>query len=65
MIKQNIQKAQKITNTLSNTYDVPDSVDILTNQLNSLSDLNYVYVLCTCPFYIVDYNPHFIEDKNL
>ena len=51
-----------ITNyDLDNDYIIPDSSDILSVQLEKLSsDEKCVFVLCTCAFYIYDYNPKLI-----
>jgi len=59
VISQNINKARLITNDHSNnTY--PNLTSILEAQIQNLSQSDSVFVLCTCAFYIVDYNPKFI-----
>lgn len=60
VIKQNIEKAYKIIEKECNYTEVPDSGDILRNQLQKLKDTDEVFVLCTCDFYIADYNPQFL-----
>lgn len=63
VIRQNIEKAQFIVGETFDPgeYIVPDSSDILSIQLGKLSsDERFVYVLCTCAFYIYDYNPKLI-----
>lgn len=60
IIKQNIQKAWYILN--KSPINVPPlDLDILNLQLKSIKDTNNLYVLCTCVFYIVDYNSSLIE----
>ena len=44
--------------TLSTSVDVNG---VLTVQLDTIRDKQLLHVLCTCVFYIVDYNPNFIE----
>lgn len=62
VIRQNIEKALLITgNAEPTTSDLPDPVDVLTVQLDTIRDKQLLHVLCTCVFYIVDYNPNFIE----
>lgn len=39
----------------------PDAQEILRTQLSLLSDLEKVYVLCTCCYYIAEYNPDWIK----
>lgn len=66
VIKQNIDKAWAICKTkiaLENaSITLPKSNDILTAQLKKLNDEKALFVLCTCAFYIPDYNPKFIEE---
>lgn len=57
VIKQNINKAQSM---VMSDEDLPDSIAILNKQLDLLSAKNYISVLCTCVFYIVEYNSDFI-----
>lgn len=64
VILQNIEKAWHIIG--SGTYDkekIPEALDILISQLKSISDKKDLAVLCTCAFYIPDYNPKLIRDK--
>lgn len=37
---------------------------VLEKQLSHLNNSNFVYVLCTCVLYIVDYNPEFLLSGN-
>lgn len=61
VIRQNIEKAWILSGTErligGISQFVPGSVDILKAQLGNLKEWQLVSVLCTCVFYIVDYNP--------
>ena len=57
VICANIEKAQKIT--CGKAY--PKAEEILAVQLNKLKEESCIYVLCTCIFYIYDYNPALIS----
>ena len=64
VIRQNIAKAWRIAklgapSPLSITP--PEAGDILRQQLKVLSKDNILSVLCTCVFYIADYNPKLLE----
>jgi len=54
VICQNIEKARLITNS---NDSIPDQISLLKEQLAQLHSCKNVYVLCTCVFYIADYNP--------
>lgn len=41
-------------------YSLPDSTEILIKQLDNIKRFNAVSVLCTCVFYIADYNYNFL-----
>ena len=41
--------------------DIPDGIDVLDEQLSLLKNENAVSVLCTCVFYIAEYNPGMID----
>ena len=62
VIRQNINKARKLLSITAheNPVPVPDSIDILNLQLDKMQNEQAVAVLCTCAFYIVDYNPGLI-----
>jgi len=64
VIKQNIDKswtvAEKEPDENSESM-IPDSMDILIKQIRRLKEQNELLVLCTCAFYIIDYNPELIE----
>lgn len=57
VINQNLAKAKFFTNTKD---AIPDSVEILNKQLDLLTNKKIVSVLCTCVFYIAEYNSDFI-----
>lgn len=61
VIRQNIEKAYNIINQEC-TYEItPDGYKVLQVQINELQNNESVFVLCTCVFYIADYNPNFIK----
>lgn len=66
VIKQNIDKAwviSKIKSPMENgNISLPEANDILAAQLKKLNDEKALFVLCTCAFYIPDYNPKLIEE---
>ena len=59
IIKQNIEKAKVITGI--NDVVIPPDTAILEKQLQVYNEDEYIYVLCTCAFYIADYNPTLLE----
>jgi hypothetical protein len=69
VIQQNIDKAwniSKMEKPHGEEISSPELVEVLRNQLSKLEEEKSISVLCTCIFYIVDYNPKFIiEQKNL
>lgn len=64
VIRQNINKAWLLTETAHLVDDMalllPDSVEILKSQLRKMEEEQMLSVLCTCAFYIADYNPSFL-----
>lgn len=58
VIGQNLHKAQLLTKT---AHTPPETADILNAQLHRLARESSVAVLSTCGFYILDYNPRFID----
>lgn len=62
VIKQNIDKAWSITDTDGESTLFPNTTDILKAQLDILEAQTAVAVLCTCVFYIPDYNPNLISE---
>ena len=63
VIRQNIDKAWRIIGKDSYKEFAPESQDILRSQLSALSDLEKVFVLCTCCYYIAEYNPDWIKPE--
>lgn len=61
VIKQNLEKARILTRTEA---DIPDTPSILDHQLELVKGLKAVSVLCTCVFYIADYNLKLIDWKS-
>lgn len=66
VIKQNIDKAWVISASKkapeNANISLLKSSDILAAQLKKLNDEKALFVLCTCAFYISDYNPKLIEE---
>lgn len=66
IIRQNINKAWLISKAEQPASGItprhPDLATVLAEQLQGLHDQNAFYVLCTCVFYIPDYNPKLILD---
>ena len=65
VIGQNIKKGWIVTRA-GELVDgmiriLPNSVDILKAQIRNLEEQQLVSVLCTCVFYIVDYNPALLQ----
>lgn len=61
VIRQNIEKSNQITTSEGNDILPASQKEILNVQLDSLLSTQNVFVLCTCPFYIVDYNPNLLD----
>lgn len=62
VIRQNIEKAWYITGKDKvESFIQPDLTEVLRKQLLKVEREKAVSVLCTCAFYIVDYNPNFIQ----
>jgi hypothetical protein len=59
VIRQNIDKAWAILESEA-VVGVPPASEILESQLAKLTSEQAVDVLCTCVFYIIDYNPTLI-----
>ena len=60
VIKQNIDKGRMISR-VSDSIVVSDSTGILKNQLDCMKQNQKLYVLCTCVYYILDYNSGLLE----
>ena len=55
-----------LTGKQFDNYLCIDDLGVLYRQLDELAQHQQVYILCTCDFYIVDYNPAFImEDEKV
>ena len=62
VILQNIEKAFLLCGAVQNDMQfVPDSEDILNVQLSIIENEYKMAVLCTCVFYISDYNPNLLK----
>lgn len=65
VIKQNIDKAWLLSETERVVEGIsqilPDSSSILKAQLKKMTEEQLVSVLCTCVFYIADYNPNLLN----
>ncbi|MHB1418006.1 MAG: hypothetical protein ACYCX4_00220 [Bacillota bacterium] len=63
VISQNLQKAWWISEGIFVDGTLPpEPIDILKKQLLKIQVEGAISVLCTCAFYISDYNPKFITD---
>lgn len=62
VIKQNISKGNLIAG-YSDEVNLPDEYCVLKKQLEYLEHNQKLYVLCTCAYYIPDYNPKLIEEN--
>lgn len=62
VIRQNIEKSHLITeNNMMGVLDLVEDMDIFNVQAKKISNEDCLYVLCTCAFYIVCYNPELIK----
>ncbi len=61
IILKNLKKANKIIGGKQLKYYI-DLNEVLKTQLNLLDKHNEIFVLCTCVFFIPDYNPRLLED---
>ena len=64
VIRQNIDKAWFISEIerLLDEHLPPESIEILRKQILKIEVKKAISVLCTCAFYIVDYNSKFITE---
>lgn len=64
VINQNIDKAWIVSQMVrSNDNDpLPKSVEVLKKQIIKIETEELISVLCTCAFYIADYNPKFLTE---
>ena len=64
IIRQNIDKAWHVWRGGGSVETTPpNSVAVLGAQLSNMKNKQEVAVLCTCIFYIVDYNPVLLDEK--
>ncbi len=62
VIRQNIEKGFLIAGSnAERELPLPDPGKILSDQLDTIESEQRMLVLCTCAFYIVEYNPKLIE----
>lgn len=63
VITQNIEKAKYITGWQGNGDNgaLPHGKDILQSQILQMQNNNRVFVLCTCVFFVYDYNPKLLD----
>jgi hypothetical protein len=59
VLKQNIEKGFLITEE-NYQKNLPDLKKVLSSQLHKIHNERFMYVLCTCSYYIVDYNSNLI-----
>jgi hypothetical protein len=64
IISQNICKAWRIVGGMAQPKP-PDLGRVLEKQIDSLNKSGNIYVLCTCAFYISDYNPALIDFRDI
>lgn len=61
IIRSNVEKAWSILGKDNcSKYIAPDANDVLDRQLMELKANDRLWVLSTCPYYIIDYNPKLI-----
>lgn len=60
VIRQNIQKAYRLINSMGEQETLPEQKQVLNAQLGLLNQFEKVAVLSTCPFFIPEYNPALI-----
>lgn len=68
VIRQNIEKAQSLVgDDGSRPFEIPSTQEILETQLSELQSEFQISVLCTCVFYIAEYNPKLLidDEKNI
>ena len=65
VISQNVEKALLITNnSIPDRLLPPCDLEILDTQVRKIQNENRLFVLCTCGFYIIDYNPNLITQND-
>lgn len=62
VVLQNIQKAQRIVHDEGECdLYIPRQIDLLNEQIMKLKNENKLFVLCTCVFFVCDYNKMLLE----
>ena len=62
VIRQNIEKSKRLTGQEERNINLPpNQEEILNVQMTFFEETELIQVLCTCPFYIVDYNPNLLD----
>lgn len=61
VIAQNMKKVWHMLGTQQSDAYPPQTAEILERQLSYLQEQNWIHVLCTCAFYIADYNPELLR----
>lgn len=67
VIWQNIQKAWCVAENRLPTLQsplLPDLIDVLLAQIEHMRERQAVMILCTCAFYVVDYNPNLLNKQD-
>lgn len=64
VISQNIEKSWLVIGKTAHGELLPNASDVLRAQLQQIKDQQQLSVLCTCAFYIPDYNPKLIDSDN-
>ena len=64
VIHQNYEKAMRISNKVLKDYlgNFEIGKEVLEKQLSKMDKEKCLYVLCTCIFFILDYNPALLEE---
>ncbi len=63
VIQQNLDKAWLLLNETPCDTLPPEQIKIVTAQLKHLTESKKIAVLCTCAFFIPEYNPKLLEEK--
>ncbi|MDR1060456.1 MAG: hypothetical protein LBL83_04420 [Clostridiales bacterium] len=60
VIRQNLEKARRITHAAESDENIFNMAPLLDKQLDFLNREQKIWVLCTCTFFIAEYNPKLI-----
>lgn len=63
IIKENIDKGFNIIGNINNNTLVPDTSKILDVQIDDYTNNNELSVLCTCIYFVAEYNPKLIDNN--